>query len=76
MTEKKSELSDLTYEQAFSELESIVEMLESGQKPLDEALKIYERGQMLAQYCAALLDHAELKIKQLNPSGGKANQEE
>ncbi len=76
MTDKKNNLSDLTYEQAFTELESIVELLESGQKPLDEALKLYERGQMLAQYCAALLDQAELKIKQLNPAAAKANQEE
>lgn len=71
----KNELAEMTYEQAFTELESIVETLESGQKPLDEALKIYERGQMLAQYCAALLDQAELKIKQLNPAA-RSGQEE
>ena len=61
-------LSDLSYEQAFSELETIVAALESEQKPLDEALQLYERGQLLVQYCAALLDQADLRIQQLNPN--------
>jgi len=58
----------LSYEQAFSELETIVAALESEQKPLDEALQLYERGQLLVQYCAALLDQADLRIQQLNPN--------
>ena len=66
MTDQKA-LSDLSYEQAFSELESIVETLESEQKPLEESLKLYERGQSLVQYCVALLEQADLRIRQLNP---------
>jgi len=66
MTDQQA-LSDLNYEQAFSELEGIVETLESEQKPLDESLKLYERGQLLVQYCIALLDQADLRIRQLNP---------
>ena len=66
MTDQKA-LSDLSYEQAFSELESIVETLESEQKPLEESLKLYERGQLLVQYCMALLEQADLRIRQLNP---------
>ena len=68
MPDKNNSLADLTYEQAFSELETIVEALENEQKPLDETLKLFERGQMLTQYCAALLEQAELRIKQLDPS--------
>jgi len=75
MSEKKDEITGLSYEQAFSELESIVETLENGQQPLEQALKLYERGQLLARFCADLLDGAELKIKQLNP-GGKAAAED
>ncbi len=56
---------DMTYEQAFSELETIVEALESNQRTLEEAMKLFERGQTLAQHCAALLDKAELKVRQL-----------
>ena len=68
MTENNSSLSDLSYEQAFSELESIVEALESEHKPLDDSLQLYERGQILVQYCMALLDQADLRIRQLNPN--------
>jgi len=69
-------LSDLSYEQAFSELESIVETLESEQKPLEESLKLYERGQLLVQYCVALLEQADLRIRQLNPGTNTASAED
>ena len=76
MSKTEAELSDLNYEQAFSELEYIVEMLEREQKPLDESLKLFERGQQLVQYCMALLDQAELRIRQLNPNGSVPGVEE
>ncbi len=56
----------LTYEQAFAELEEIVAALESDQHTLDEVLHLFERGQALAKHCAALLEQAELKISQLD----------
>ncbi len=68
MAKSEAQLSELSYEQAFSELEAIVEALESEQKALDESLKLYERGQLLVQYCIALLDQADLRIRQLNPN--------
>lgn len=57
---------DLTYEQAYAELESIVSALETGEHTLDEAIAQYERGQALAKYCANILDKAELKVQQLS----------
>jgi exodeoxyribonuclease VII small subunit len=36
---------------------------------LDESLSLYERGQVLAAYCAALLEKAELKVRQLSGEG-------
>lgn len=70
MKESESKLADLTYEQAFSELEQIVETLEITQKPLDETVQLYERGQLLVKYCSALLEQADLRIRQLNPNTG------
>ncbi|PKN98694.1 MAG: exodeoxyribonuclease VII small subunit [Chloroflexi bacterium HGW-Chloroflexi-4] len=67
---------ELTYEQAFSELESIVEAMESQQQPLDETMKLFERGQVLSQYCTSLLDNAELRIKELNTSKTSLDKEE
>ena len=55
----------LTFEQAFEELEALVQQLEAGQLALEESLALFERGQALAARCGVLLDGAELKVKQL-----------
>lgn len=55
----------LTYEQALSELEKIVDALETADMPLETSLAIFERGQALSRRCAALLDQAELRVRQL-----------
>lgn len=62
----KTPVEQLTYEQAFSQLEEIVSLLESDEHSLDLALTLFERGQALARYCAGLLDQAELKVQQLS----------
>jgi exodeoxyribonuclease VII small subunit len=69
MPKKNTPLTEPTFEQAFKELESIIAKLESGELSLDESLALFERGQALAKQCGALLDAAELKIKQLSPEG-------
>lgn len=58
-------VDELTYEEALAELEQIVEALESEQNPLEESLKLFERGQALARQCGALLDAAQLKVQKL-----------
>lgn len=58
-------IEDLTYEEALTELEQIVEVLEGEQNPLDDAMKLYERGQALVTHCGALLDAAQLKVQKL-----------
>lgn len=57
----------MTFEQAFQELETTVTQLESGNLSLEQALAVFERGQALAARCSALLDQAELRLKQLAP---------
>jgi exodeoxyribonuclease VII small subunit len=59
-------IEELTYEEAFSELEKIVTALEAGEQPLEEALTLFERGQKLTSHCAQLLAKAELKIQELS----------
>lgn len=65
MTEKIKPVEELSYEQAFAEMENIVNQLEGEQPPLEDALKLYERGQALTRRCADLLENAELKLQQL-----------
>jgi exodeoxyribonuclease VII small subunit len=56
----------LTYEEAFVELETIMSALESGEKPLDESMQLFERGQVLIKHCTDLLDNARLKVQALS----------
>lgn len=70
MTSRKTQselpLDKMNYEQAFAELEAIVATLEAGEDSLDASLALYERGQALAKHCSALLDRAELTVRQLS----------
>lgn len=60
---------DLSYEEAYQQLEQILQALESGELPLEESLKLYELGAALATYCARKLDEAELRVRQWQPEG-------
>ena len=64
-----NEIENLTFEQAFAELEETVRKLEAGGLPLEESLSLFERGQALAAHCGTQLDQAELKVQQLAPEG-------
>jgi len=66
-TSKTSETSveNLSYEEAMTELEGIVEALEGGQNPLENSMKLFERGQALVMHCSALLEAAQLKVQKL-----------
>ncbi len=58
-------VEELTYEEALVELEGVVETLESEQSPLEDSMKLFERGQSLAAHCSALLESAQLKVQKL-----------
>ena len=54
---------ELTYEQARDELVSVVQRLESGGVPLDESLRLWERGEELAAVCQRWLDGARARVE-------------
>ncbi len=60
----------LTYEQAVAELESIIDRMESGETPLEEALADYERGVSLLRRCREIISVAEQKIEFLKTAAG------
>lgn len=64
---KKSEkqVEELSYEEALAELETIVTSLEDEQNPLEDSMKLFERGQTLVAHCGALLESAQLKVQKL-----------
>ncbi len=59
------------FETALKELEDVVNALEEGDMPLEDALKAFEKGIGLARHCESLLDQAEKKIKLLTEEGLK-----
>ena len=56
----------LSYEELYADLEQTIARLESGELPLDEALRHYERGMVIAAHCQSLLDQAELRLQRLS----------
>jgi exodeoxyribonuclease VII small subunit len=59
------DLEELSFEEAFGELEAAVQRLEDGDLTLDEAVALYERGMGLARRCSDTLDAAELRVQEL-----------
>lgn len=62
-------LQELTYEQAFSELEAISTQLDDGNLPLETTVTLLSRARALSAHCLALLDHAELRVTRLGDDG-------
>ena len=58
------------FEAALAELETLVERLERGDLPLDEALKTFERGVELTRHCQSSLKAAQQKVEILLKRGG------
>ncbi len=54
--------STLTFEEALSRLEAVVQELESGELSLDQALAGFESGVAMIRLCRAKLDQAEQRV--------------
>lgn len=70
MTSTGDNISTLTYEVALAELDTLIAKLEGGSIALEEAIGAYERGAVLAQHCAELLERTEQRVNQLVVSVG------
>ncbi len=66
MNAKKS----INLEKALTDLEEIVEELESGDLPLEKAMKKFEEGIKLTRNCQVALKEAEQKVEILLQSAG------
>ena len=54
-----------TFEKAMKQLEEIVQELESGDLPLEKAIKKFEEGVQLSKFCSETLDETEKRIQVL-----------
>jgi len=66
------DIATLTFEQALAELEQIVARLESGQAPLEDSIRMYERGAALKAHCETRLEAARLRVEKIVVGAGGA----
>ena len=72
----QSSTDELSYEQAYAELEGIVLLLEQEQTDLEATIAWFERGQALAKRCQELLDQAELRVRTLGIESSSGSSED
>ncbi len=59
-----------TLEDAFTQLETVIERLEAEDISLEESFKAYSEGMELLQFCNASIDTVEKKVLKMNENGG------
>ena len=62
-------VKDMSFEEALAELEQVVGQLERGDVPLEDSIKMYERGAALKKRCETKLKEAEEKVAQITLDG-------
>ncbi|MCD6216240.1 exodeoxyribonuclease VII small subunit [bacterium] len=70
MAKKKTEMDELTFEDALNRLRELAEKLESEELDLENALQGYEDAVRLASRCLELLKDAEERVKMIAESEG------
>jgi exodeoxyribonuclease VII small subunit len=65
-------VTELSFEQAMKELESVVDKLERGDVALDQSISLYERGAALKKRCEDELKRAEEKVAAITLDGSGA----
>lgn len=71
------DIAAMSFETAMSELEGIVQQLESGDVDLEKSIEMYSRGALLKQHCDAKLQAASEKVERIvaNADGSIAGTE-
>jgi exodeoxyribonuclease VII small subunit len=67
-----ADITTMSFEQALAELEQIVSRLESGQAPLEDSIRMYERGAALKAHCETRLEAARLRVDKIVVGAGGA----
>ena len=64
-------IAEMSFEEAMSSFESIVDRLDRGDVPLEQSIAIYERGVALQRHCDTKLKEAQMRVEKIvtNDSG-------
>ncbi|MED4989235.1 exodeoxyribonuclease VII small subunit [Parageobacillus toebii] len=66
-----SEEKELTFEEAIAKLEEIVEKLEEGNVPLEQAISFFQEGMKLSKLCHDKLQHVEKQMEYILREDGQ-----
>ncbi len=64
-----SEENNMTVEEAFEELDFVIEKLEDKDISLEDSFKVYNKGIELLKFCSEKIDTVEKKMMQINDNG-------
>lgn len=65
------ESKELDFERALERLEEIVKLLETGEAPLEESIRLFEEGMKLVHSCSQKLEWAEQQVEMLMKKSGQ-----
>ncbi|WP_422660715.1 exodeoxyribonuclease VII small subunit [Paenibacillus sp. EC2-1] len=63
--------TEMSFEEALAQLETIVGQLEDGDVPLEKAIDLFQKGMHLSQMCSQKLEQVEQKIEMIVEEGGE-----
>lgn len=71
MSQEMEQLKSLSFEAAMERLEHIVNQLESGDVPLEQAIDLFQEGMLLSKNCSTKLEQVEKRIEMLTEQDGE-----
>ena len=72
---QKSDMEELSFEEAIEKLTDIVSRIEQGQIRLQDSLEQYEKGMALIKHCRTILQKAEKRIERISEAEAKTQEE-
>ncbi|MDO5605198.1 MAG: exodeoxyribonuclease VII small subunit [Paracoccus sp. (in: a-proteobacteria)] len=66
-----TDIATMSFEDAMKELEQVVSRLESGNAPLEDSIRLYERGAALRAHCETRLREAEERVEKITLAQGQ-----
>lgn len=72
-TEEDTEVS---FEDALSQLEDVIHRMETGGSPLESLVENYQSGVRLLKLCRSKIELAEMKVKEVTDKNGKLESQE
>lgn len=65
MSENQNPEMDVTLEEAFEQLDELIDKMEESDLPLEESFKLYKQGVSLVEYCNKKIEKVECDIKKV-----------